>query len=100
MFRLVNLLCGILLLAALFGKAHPDQLAHSVHQDMASNATLLQDALCGDGSGHGTCQLVGTETASFHNIFPFAGSSQYEITPVSASSVTLAPQHPPPRTLL
>lgn len=99
MFRLVNLLCGILLLA-LFGTVHPDQVAPSAHQDMASTATLLQDALCGDGSGHGTCQFVATEIASFHNMSPFAGSSQYDITPVSASSVTLAPQHPSPRALL
>lgn len=100
MARITNILCGILLLVALIGTAPSDHASHGGDADQAHTASLIQDALCGDGPGHGSCQIVAAVSASFPNVAPTAGSSRYVITAVSASNRGFAPRRPPPRSLI
>ncbi|OYX27056.1 MAG: hypothetical protein B7Z10_01310, partial [Rhodobacterales bacterium 32-66-7] len=65
MRNLANIMCGLCLLAAFLLAALPDHRSHGAHVDHAQTAAVDQDALCGDGSGHASCQLVATATRSF-----------------------------------
>ena len=98
MRKLANILCGLCLLVALLWAALPDHASHGAHEDHAQTSAVDQDALCSDGSGHASCQLVATATLSFFEVAPSAKSAQFVITPVSASSRAFAPRRPPPRT--
>lgn len=98
MRKLANILCGLCLLVALLWAALPDHSSHGAHVEHAQTAAVDQEALCSDGSGHASCQLVATATLSFFEVAPSAKPAQFVITPVSASSRAFAPQRPPPRT--
>lgn len=94
---MMALLCSFLLLATLFGQAHSERSPHGAHADALHAQPLLPDALCGEGSGHGTCQLVFPGEPVLVTLMSVAGSSHFEITPVMGSSRSLAPHTPPPR---
>ena len=94
---MMALLCSFLLLATLFGLAHSERSLHGAHADALHAQPLLPDALCGEGSGHGTCQLVFPCEPVLVTLMSVAGSSHFEITPVMGSSRSLAPHTPPPR---
>ena len=96
--RLITaLLCSFFLLAILFGLAHSERSPNGAHADTLHAQPLIQDALCGEGSGHGTCQLVFPSEPVLVTLMAVAGSSHFEITPVMGSSRSLAPHTPPPR---
>lgn len=92
-------LCSFLLLATLFGLAHSERSPNGAHADTLHAQPLIQDALCGEGSGHGTCQLVFPSEPVLVTLMAVAGSSHFEITPVMGSSRSLGPRTPPPRHL-
>jgi hypothetical protein len=94
---IMALLCSSLLLAILFGLAHPERTPHGLHADALHAPPLIPDALCGEGSGHGTCQLVVPGEPLLFGLMPVAGLSQFEITPVMGFSRSLVPNTPPPR---
>ncbi len=96
----MTLLCSCLLLATLFGLAHPERLSHEGQADALHAVSQMPDSLCGEGSGHGTCQLVIADQPLLFNLMPVAGSSHFEIMPVAAHSRSFAPQTPPPRHIL
>lgn len=94
------LLCSFLLLATLLGLAHPERSSQGVQAEALQSVPLVPDNLCGEGSGHGTCQLVvGGQPLPF-SLKAVAGSSHFEITPVVADGRSLAPRTPPPRHLV
>lgn len=96
----MTLLCSFLLLATLLGLAHPDRWSQGVQAEAIQAVPLGSDSLCGEGSGHGTCQLVvGGQPLPF-SLRADAGSSQFEITQVVADGRSLAPRTPPPRHLI
>ena len=96
--RLITaLLCSFFLLAILFGLAHSERSPHGTHADALHAQPLIQDALCGEGSGHGTCHLVFPGEPLLVTLMAVAGSSHFEITPVMGSSRSLDPHTPPPR---
>lgn len=90
-------ICGFLLLASLSGLSHPERLSHEPHADEHRTASLMPDSLCGDGSGHGTCQLVVGDQPSAISLMAATQSTGFEITPVAAAGRTFAPHTPPPR---
>lgn len=96
---IMTLLCSFLMLATVFGLAHSERSPHGVHADALHAQPLVPDALCGEGSGHGTCQLVVPSEPLLISLMAVAGSSHFEITPVMASSRSFAPHTPPPRHL-
>ena len=100
MRTVMALLCSLLLLATLFGLAHSERSPHGLHADALHTQPLIPDALCGEGSGHGTCQLVLADQPPLVSLMADAGSSQFEITPVMAPSRSFAPRTPPPRHIL
>ena len=94
------LLCSFLLVASLMGLAHPDRSSHSAYADALHAAPLIPDGLCGEGSGHGVCQLVIADQPQLFSLMASAGSSRFEITPFAAPSHSLSPRTPPPRHIL
>lgn len=86
-----------LLLASLLGLAHPDRSANLSHFEDDHPAALLQDALCGEGSGHAACQIVAAASPGVHVVMAFAGTSLFGIVPVKAAGRTFPPGTPPPR---
>jgi hypothetical protein len=90
-------ICGFLLLASLSGLSHPEHLSHGPHADEHRTVSLMPDSLCGDGSGHGACQLVAADQPSALDFMVATESTGFEITPVAAASRTFAPHTPPPR---
>ena len=97
MRKIMGLLCSFLLLATLLGLAHTDRSSHGTHAGALQTVPLMPEALCGDGSGHGTCQPVFADEAPGLNVVMATGSSHFEIAPVAAPSRTSAPDTPPPR---
>ena len=94
---IMALLCSFLLLATVFGLAHSERSPHGLHADALHAQPLIPDAFCGEGSGHGTCQLVVLGEPLLFGLMAVAASSRFEITPVMGSSSNLAPHTPPPR---
>lgn len=93
----VGLLCSFLLLATVLGPAHPDRSSYGAHAGALHAVPLMAEALCGDGSGHGTCQPVVADEPQLINLVAAAGPSLFETAPVAAPNRTSAPDTPPPR---
>ena len=93
----MTLCCSLLLLATHFGLAHPEQSSHRTQADALHAVPLMQESLCEEGSGHGTCQLVIADQPLLFGQTAISGSSQFKITPVLAQSRSFAPHTPPPR---
>ena len=100
MRTIMALLCSFLLLATPFGLAHPERSSHGAQADALHAVLLVPDSLCGEGSGHGTCQLVVTDQPHLFSLMAVAGPTHFEITPVVADSHSFAPHTPPPRQVL
>lgn len=92
----MGLLCSFLLLA-LVGLAHTDRSSHGAHAGALHTVLLMPEALCGDGSGHGTCQPVAADEPQLINLAAAPGSSHFETALVAAPSRSFAPRTPPPR---
>ena len=88
---------SFLLFATLFGLALPERSSHGAQADALHAVLLIPDSLCGEGSGHGTCQLVVADQLHHFNLMAVAGPSHFEITPVMADSCSFDPHTPPPR---
>ncbi|MBA3909948.1 MAG: hypothetical protein C0524_08670, partial [Rhodobacter sp.] len=97
MRTIMTLLCSFLLLATLFGLAHPERSSQGAQADALHAAPLIRDNLCEEGSGHGTCQLVAADQPLLFSPMAVVGSSYFEITPVAAPGRSFAPRTPPPR---
>lgn len=91
------LLCGFLLLATLAGLAHPDRSPPGVHVDALHAQSMVAGALCGEGSGHGTCLIVVPGGPLPYNLMVETGSPLFQIAPVLASGRNFGPHTPPPR---
>lgn len=96
MHLIASIIFGFVL-AALLVIAQPEHASHDVHADVAEASSLIHDAVCGDGSGHGHCQPVTLDPIYPAGFAPTKGTSQYKITAISAGSQALAPTPPPPR---
>ncbi|MES2913511.1 MAG: hypothetical protein V4753_00215 [Pseudomonadota bacterium] len=93
----MSLVFSSLLLATVIGLAVPEGLSQGLHADAVQTVPLLQDSMCGEGSGHGTCQLVAGGPPVLFGLRVDIESSHYEIKPEVADGRSLAPHTPPPR---
>lgn len=100
MRTIIALLCSFLLLAILFGLAHPEISPQGTHVDTLYAQPLIPDAVCGEGSGHGTCQLVISDRPLLFSLTSVVGSPHFTITPVAATSRSFGPVTPPPRRVI
>lgn len=92
-------LSALLLTVSAGGTAARDAEPRAVHVEPFFIAALVQDGLCGEGSGHGTCQLVPVDEMP-GPILPFATEhAGFPIAPMAATGRSFAPQTPPPRSL-
>lgn len=97
MRAILVLLCGTLLLASLFGLAHPGGFADAAHRGGIHATPHLQDIVCGEGSAHTGCQLVAAGSPDLPGLMAQAGTELFQIMPVTASGRSFPPRTPPPR---
>ena len=97
MRTVLALFCSFLLLATLLSVAHPERSSHGAQADAIHAVLLIPDSLCGEGAGHGTCQILVADQSHLFSQKAVAGPSRFEITPVVADSRSFAPHTPPPR---
>ena len=97
MRNLLAILCGVIVLASLFGEV---RLNHFLAKSIPLEAHAMPanpEPQCNEGFGHGACQTL----LSCQNALPVPwldfATSQFELVPVRASSRIYSPQLPPPR---
>lgn len=97
MQRLIVILYSALVLVSLFGEAHLDHVHHESPFPETHAIPMVQEAHCGGGSGHVTCQVLLASQFAIPVLKFALTSSPFEIVPVRASSRISSPQPPPPR---
>ncbi len=97
MRNLMVALCSVLMCATLLAQARSEPLSYAVGETETRAVAGVQEALCGNSSGHVTCQLVlAGQVAS--PMLKFAPTSfLLGFAPVRATSRIFSPQPPPPR---